>query len=61
MNPEQQGNPFQAAVVRTEVTRAITSFIPEVLEETQLAMEETFNPNKDASECQSSFDFSISL
>ncbi|KAJ6520279.1 cytochrome P450 [Mycena sanguinolenta] len=42
MNSQQQAMPFQTAVVRTDLTRAISAFIPEVLEETRLAMSEAF-------------------
>ncbi|KAF7337635.1 Ent-kaurene oxidase [Mycena sanguinolenta] len=42
MNARQQALPFQAVVVRTDLTRAISAFIPEVLEETRLAMAEAF-------------------
>ncbi|KAF8204330.1 cytochrome P450 [Mycena galopus ATCC 62051] len=43
MNPRQQAIPYQAAVVRTDITRAIGSFVPEVLEETRLSMSEAFS------------------
>ncbi|KAJ6520276.1 cytochrome P450 [Mycena sanguinolenta] len=42
MNSRQQAMPFQAAVIRTDMTRAISGFIPEVLDETRLAMSEAF-------------------
>jgi hypothetical protein len=45
MNKFQQGIPYQTAVLRTDVTKAIGKFIPDVLEETQLSMEEVFSPN----------------
>ncbi|KAJ8516848.1 hypothetical protein ONZ45_g5889 [Pleurotus djamor] len=42
MNPRQQGNPYQVGVIRNELTKGISTFIPEILEETTLAMKETF-------------------
>ncbi|KAF7337632.1 Ent-kaurene oxidase [Mycena sanguinolenta] len=42
MNARQQALPFQAVVVRSDLTRAISTFIPEVLEEMRLAMAEAF-------------------
>ncbi|KAK7063842.1 Ent-kaurene oxidase [Favolaschia claudopus] len=44
MNPRQQALPYQAVVTRTDLTRAIGSFIPEVVEETNLSMAEAFSP-----------------
>ncbi|KAJ7361121.1 cytochrome P450 [Mycena albidolilacea] len=44
MNSRQLALPYQAVVVRTDVTRAISSFIPEVLDETRLSMSEAFAP-----------------
>ncbi|KAF7347450.1 Ent-kaurene oxidase [Mycena venus] len=44
MNSRQQALPYQAVVTRTDITRAIGSFIPEVLDETRLSMSETFAP-----------------
>jgi len=42
MNEQLQRNPFHTAVVRSDLTRAIASLVPEVLDETKLAMAETF-------------------
>jgi cytochrome P450 len=42
MNEQLQRNPFHTAVVRSDLTRAIASLVPEVLDETKLAMTETF-------------------
>ncbi|KAF7352746.1 Ent-kaurene oxidase [Mycena venus] len=44
MNSRQQALPYQTAVIRTDMTRAIGSFIPEVLDETRLSMSEAFAP-----------------
>lgn len=44
MNNKQQKIPFQATVVRNELTKGIANFIPEILDESTLAMEETFRP-----------------
>ncbi|KAG9221143.1 hypothetical protein CCMSSC00406_0005418 [Pleurotus cornucopiae] len=44
MNNKQQKIPFQATVTRNEVTKGIATFIPEILEESTLALEETFRP-----------------
>ncbi|KAK7063838.1 Ent-kaurene oxidase [Favolaschia claudopus] len=44
MNSRQMAFPYHATVVRTDLTRAISSFIPEIVEETQLAMAEAFSP-----------------
>ncbi|KAF7347451.1 Ent-kaurene oxidase [Mycena venus] len=44
MNSRQQALPYQAVVTRTDLTRAIGSFIPEVLDETRLSMSEAFAP-----------------
>ena len=53
MNKFQQRTPYQAAVVQSEVTRAIGKFIPDVVEETQLSTEETFSPNGHGAQCHS--------
>ncbi|KAF8204329.1 cytochrome P450 [Mycena galopus ATCC 62051] len=45
MNSRQQALPYQAVVTRTDITRAIGSFVPEVLEETRLSMSEAFAPS----------------
>jgi hypothetical protein len=42
MDEYQLKNPYQAAVLRMGVNRALPSYIPEMLEETVLAMEDTF-------------------
>ncbi|KAF8888638.1 cytochrome P450 [Infundibulicybe gibba] len=39
MNAAQMQNPYQAAVARTDVTRAVPSFIPEVAEEAALTLD----------------------
>ncbi|KAF4563282.1 hypothetical protein EYR40_007003 [Pleurotus pulmonarius] len=44
MNNKQQKIPFQATVIRNELTKGIANFIPEILDESTLAMEETFRP-----------------
>jgi hypothetical protein len=48
MNSGQQATPYQEAVTRTDITRNIGNFIPEVLEESQLTLDETLQP-KDGS------------
>ena len=45
MNKFQQRTPYQAAVIRSDLTKAIGRFIPDVVEETQLSMEETLSPH----------------
>jgi hypothetical protein len=45
MNEFQQRTPYQAAVIRSDVTKAIGKFIPDVVEESQLSIQETFSPN----------------
>lgn len=45
MNSAQMENPYQATVVRTDLSRAIPALIPEILDESILAMEELF-PSK---------------
>ncbi|KAL0955893.1 hypothetical protein HGRIS_002090 [Hohenbuehelia grisea] len=42
MNLEQLRNPYQSIVARNDITRGISAFIPEVLDETVLTMEDTF-------------------
>lgn len=42
MNKDQLANPYHIPIVRGDITRAISGFIPEVLDETVLAIEETF-------------------
>ncbi|KAF9501445.1 cytochrome P450 [Pleurotus eryngii] len=42
MNNKQQKIPFQATVIRNELTKGIANLIPEILDESTLAMEETF-------------------
>jgi len=44
MNKDQLENPYHLPVVRGDLTRAIAGFIPDVVDETALAMEETFKP-----------------
>jgi len=51
MNEFQLHNPYHVAVVRTEATKAISKFIPDVVEETQLSTEETFSPNGRGTQC----------
>ncbi|KAG5651165.1 hypothetical protein H0H81_009629 [Sphagnurus paluster] len=41
MDVHQMENPYQASVLRTDVNRAIPAFIPEILDESELAMTET--------------------
>jgi hypothetical protein len=50
MNSRQLALPYQAVVIRTDMTRAISSFIPEVLDETRLSMSEAFAPKVGESE-----------
>jgi hypothetical protein len=40
MDVHQMENPYQATVLRTDVNRAIPLYIPEILEESILAMDE---------------------
>jgi len=47
MDPHQMENPYQATVMRTDVTRAIPTFIPEILEESILAMDQVLGPTMD--------------
>jgi len=54
MNEFQQRDPYQAAIIRSDVTKAISKFIPGVVEETQLSTEETFSPNGRGTQCHSS-------
>ncbi|KAF7337628.1 Ent-kaurene oxidase [Mycena sanguinolenta] len=42
LNSRQQAIPFSTVVIRTDLTRAISAFIPEILEETRLVMSEAF-------------------
>lgn len=42
MNSAQMENPYQATVVRTDLNRAIPALIPEILDESILAMDELF-------------------
>ncbi|PPR07416.1 hypothetical protein CVT26_013732 [Gymnopilus dilepis] len=42
MDEHQLRNPYQARVLRTDVNRAIPSYIPEILDESVLAMNEAF-------------------
>ncbi|TFK44689.1 cytochrome P450 [Crucibulum laeve] len=42
MDVHQLSNPYQATVLRTDVNRAIPQYIPEILEESILVMDETF-------------------
>ena len=53
MNKFQQRNPYQAAVIRSDLTKAIERFIPDVVEETQLSMEEALSPNGRGMQCHS--------
>jgi hypothetical protein len=50
LDVHQLQNPYQITVLRTDVNRAITSYIPEILDESILAMDETFKVSKDSSE-----------
>lgn len=42
MDEHQLKNPYQAAVLRKDVNRALPGYIPEMLEETTLAIEDAF-------------------
>ncbi|KAF9566781.1 cytochrome P450 [Agrocybe pediades] len=42
MDEHQLSTPYQARVLRTDVNRAIPSYVPEILDESMLAMDETF-------------------
>ncbi|KAF9452383.1 cytochrome P450 [Macrolepiota fuliginosa MF-IS2] len=44
MDEHQLRNPYQASVLRTDVNRALPSYIPEMLEESILAIEDAFRP-----------------
>lgn len=50
MDVHQLRNPYQATVLRTDVNRAISSYIPEILDESILAMDETFKVSKESGE-----------
>lgn len=39
-------NPYQATVLRTEVNRSLTSYIPDILDESILATDEIFKASK---------------
>jgi cytochrome P450 len=49
MNSRQQALPYQMVVTRTDITRAIGTFIPEVLDETRLSMSDAFAPSGEKS------------
>jgi len=49
MDEHQQRNQFHTPAVRSDLTRAIASLVPEIVEETTLAMAETFKPPVDSS------------
>ena len=61
MNEFQQLNPYQASVIRSDVTKAIGKFIPDVVEEAQLSMEEVFSPNGRSTQCHSLVSFQLIL
>lgn len=44
---------YQARVLRTDVNRSIPTYIPEILDESVLAMSETFKPNEKRERCPS--------
>lgn len=46
MDEHQLKNPYQATVLRTDVNRALPSYIPEMLEESILAIEDALGPLK---------------
>ena len=46
MDPHQMSNPYQATVLRTEVNRSLTSYIPDILDESILAIDETFKASE---------------
>ncbi|KAF8070155.1 cytochrome P450 [Lyophyllum atratum] len=56
MDVHQMENPYQASVLRTDVNRAIPSFIPEILEESNLAMSETLDSTEGKSASLPVFD-----
>jgi hypothetical protein len=53
MDEHQLQNPYQATVLRTDVNRALPSYIPEMLEESVLAIEDALRPLKIAGESYS--------
>ena len=54
MDPHQISNPYHATVIKTDVNRSLTSYIPDILDESILAMDEFFK----ASEKQGRYLFS---
>ncbi|KAG9226003.1 hypothetical protein CCMSSC00406_0009100 [Pleurotus cornucopiae] len=44
MNDRVQRAPFQVNVVRNQLTKGIANFIPEIVDEATLAIEDTFKP-----------------
>lgn len=50
MDEYQLKNPYQATVLRRDVNKALPIYIPEMLEESILAMAEAFRPFETASE-----------
>ena len=49
MDEQQYLNPYHVSVVRTDLTRAISSLIPDILDETTLAVAETLQLPADSS------------
>lgn len=46
MNSHQMRNPYQATVLRTDVNRSLTSYIPDLLDESILATDEIFKASE---------------
>jgi len=55
MDEQQYLNPYHVSVVRTDLTRAISSLIPDILDETTLAVAETLKLPADSSTHSSSY------
>jgi hypothetical protein len=49
MDEQQYLNPYHVTVMKTDFTRAMVSFIPDILDETRLAIAETFQLPADSS------------
>lgn len=45
LDDQQTTNPYHANILRTNVNRAISSYIPDILDESILAIQETFDAN----------------
>ena len=46
MDPHQMRNPYQTTVLKTDVNRSLTSFLPDILDEVILATDEVFNASE---------------